>query len=161
GSGPIGRAIARMLRAVGMQVHLVGRTERADPEFGVVRTQAALPTLAAQTDYLVIAAPLTDQTRGLVDAALLSALAPTARLINVSGGPLVVIDDLVAALRAGRLAGAALDVFGTEPLPPDSPLWNTPGLLVSPHMSGDVHGWREELVTLFAENLRRYSCGLP
>ncbi|MGH3909990.1 MAG: D-2-hydroxyacid dehydrogenase [Pseudonocardiaceae bacterium] len=163
GSGPIGRAIGRLLRAVGMQVHLVGRTERTDdPEFGTVHAQAALLSmLAPQTDYLVLAAPLTDQTRGMVDRVLLKALPRTARLINVSRGPLVVTDDLVAALREGRLAGAALDVFDTEPLPPDSPLWDTPGLVASPHMSGDVHGWRDELVTLFAENLRRYACGHP
>ena len=162
GSGPIGRAIGRLLLAAGMRVHLVGRTERTeDPEFGMVHAQAALPALASQTDYLVVAAPLTDQTRGMVDQALLSALPPTARLINVSRGPLVVTDDLVAALRAGRLAGAVLDVFDSEPLPPDSPLWDTPGLVVSPHMSGDVHGWRDELVTLFAENLHRYTHGQP
>ena len=162
GSGPIGRAIGRLLLAVGMRVYLVGRTERSeDPEFGMVHAQAALPALAPQTDYLVVAAPLTDQSRGMVDHALLSALPPTARLINVSRGPLVVTDDLVAALRAGRLAGAVLDVFDSEPLAPDSPLWDTPGLIVSPHMSGDVHGWRDELVTLFAENLHRYTRGQP
>lgn len=162
GSGPIGRAIGRLLLAVGMRVHLVGRTERAgDPEFGEVHAQDALPALAQRTDYLVVAAPLTEQTRGMVDHALLRVLPRTARLINVSRGPLVVTDDLVAALRAGRLAGAVLDVFETEPLLPASPLWDTPGLVVSPHMSGDVHGWRDELVTLFAENLHRYTRGQP
>jgi phosphoglycerate dehydrogenase-like enzyme len=160
GSGPIGRAIGRLLRAVGIRVDLVGRTDRTDDaEFGTVRGPAALPALAAETDYLVLAAPLTDQTRGMVDRTLLSALPPTARLINVGRGSLVVTDDLVAALRAGRLAGAALDVFETEPLTADSPLWDTPGLVVSPHMSGDVHGWREELVTLFTDNFARYTHG--
>lgn len=160
GSGPIGRAIARLLTAVGMRVRLVGRTARLDdPEFGAVHAQDELHSLAADADYLVLAAPLTDQTRGMVDAALLSALPPTARLVNVGRGPLVVTDDLVSALHDGRLAGAALDVFETEPLPEESPLWNAPGVIVSPHMSGDVHGWRDELVTLFVENLDRYSCG--
>jgi phosphoglycerate dehydrogenase-like enzyme len=162
GSGPIGRAIARLLIAVGMHVQLIGRTPRRDdPEFGEVYGQQALPGLAAGTDYLVLAAPLTDQTRGMVDATLLDALPSTARLINVGRGPLVVTDDLVAALNEGRLAAAALDVFEAEPLPADSPLWTTPGLIVSPHMSGDVHGWRDELVTLFVENLDRYSRGQP
>ncbi|MGH3924376.1 MAG: D-2-hydroxyacid dehydrogenase [Pseudonocardiaceae bacterium] len=162
GSGPIGRAIGRLLRAVGMRIHLVGRTERSDdPEFGMVHAQAALPLLAPRTDYLILAAPLTDQTRGMVDHALLDALPCTARLINVSRGPLVVTDDLVAALCEGRLAGAMLDVFDTEPLPADSPLWDAPGVVISPHMSGDVHGWRDELVTLFVENLRRYFRGQP
>ena len=81
---------------------------------------------------------------------------PTARLVNVGRGPLVVIDDLVAALGAGRIAGAALDVFPDEPLPADSPLWAMPQVIVSPHMSGDVVGWREELVDLFADNLQRW-----
>lgn len=162
GSGPIGRAIGRLLRAVSMQVDLVGRTERLDdPEFGRVHAPAALSGMAPETDYLVLAAPLTDQTRGMVDGTLLSALPPNARLVNVGRGPLVVTDDLVAALREGRLAGAALDVFETEPLPADSPLWDTPGVVVSPHMSGDVHGWRNELVTLFTTNLARYCRGQP
>lgn len=162
GSGPIGRTIGRMLRAVGMQVSLVGRTERTDdPEFGTVHAQAALPELAPGTDYLILAAPLTDQTRGMVDHALLAALPATARLVNVSRGPLVVTDDLVAALHEGRLAGAMLDVFDTEPLPPDSPLWDAPGVVISPHMSGDVQGWRDELVTLFVDNFYRYFHGRP
>lgn len=162
GGGPIGRAIGRLLRAVGLRVDLVGRTERPDdPEFGTVHGQDALLGLAPRADYLVLAAPLTDQTRGMVDATLLSALPPTARLINVSRGPLVVTADLLAALREGRLAGAALDVFDAEPLPDSSPLWDTPGLLVSPHMSGDVHGWRDELVTLFTANFDRYVRGRP
>ncbi|HEU0128156.1 MAG TPA: D-2-hydroxyacid dehydrogenase, partial [Pseudonocardiaceae bacterium] len=158
GSGPIGRAIGRLLRAVGMRVDLVGRVERTgDPEFGTVLGQDSLPALAPGTDFLVLAAPLTDQTRGMVDATLLSALPPTARLINVSRSALVVTDDLVIALHEGRLAGAALDVFETEPLPAASPLWDAPGIVVSPHMAGDVHGWRTELVTLFTENLTRYA----
>ena len=156
GSGPIGRATAATLAAVGMRVHLVGR--RAQP--GVLAAEqlgAQLPT----TDYLVLAAPLTEQTRGMVNAELLAALPPTARLINVGRGQLVIQDDLIAALRAGRLAGAALDVFETEPLPTDSPLWTLPGVIVSPHMSGDVTGWRDALVSLFAENLTRYRNGQP
>jgi phosphoglycerate dehydrogenase-like enzyme len=162
GSGPIGRAIGRLLRAVGMRVDLVGRVERTgDPEFGTVFGQDSLLGLAAGTDYLVLAAPLTAQTRGMIDHTLLSALPPTARLINVSRGPLVMTDDLVAALRDGRLAGAALDVFETEPLPAASALWNTPGVVVSPHMSGDAHGWRTELVTLFTANFDRYARGQP
>jgi phosphoglycerate dehydrogenase-like enzyme len=82
-----------------------------------------LTGLLPDTDYPVLAAPLTEQTRGMVNAELLTALPPTARLINVGRGSLVVEDDLIAALRAGRLAGAALDVFETEPLPSGSPLW--------------------------------------
>lgn len=156
GSGPIGRATAAMLGAVGMRVRLVGR--RAQP--GVLAAEE-LTGLLPDTDYLVLAAPLTEQTRGMVNAELLAALPPTARLVNVGRGPLVAEDDLIAALRSGRLAGAALDVFEIEPLPSDSPLWTLPGVLVSPHMSGDVVGWRDALVGLFAENLDRYRDGRP
>ncbi len=162
GSGPIGRATGRMLAAAGLRVQLVGRVEQTgDPEFGTVHASDALPGLLPGADYLVLAAPLTEQTRGMIDATALAAMKPTARLINVSRGPLVVTADLVAALRDGRLAGAALDVFETEPLPDSSPLWDLPGVVVSPHMSGDILGWRDELAALFGDNLDRYRAGHP
>jgi phosphoglycerate dehydrogenase-like enzyme len=97
----------------------------------------------------------------MLDAAALAALRPSARVINVGRGALVVEPDLVDALRGGRLAGAALDVFAREPLALDSPLWELPGVIVSPHMSGDVLGWRDELVEVFADNLTRYRTGEP
>jgi phosphoglycerate dehydrogenase-like enzyme len=150
GGGPIGRAIARLLAAVGMDVELVGRRE-----FG------ELPALLPRADWLVLAAPLTDATRGMLDAAALACLRPSARVINVGRGDLVVEPDLVDALREGRVAGAALDVFAQEPLPDSSPLWGLPGVIVSPHMSGDLIGWREALVDVFTDNLARYRAGLP
>ena len=156
GGGPIGVACARLLAAVGMRVELVGR--RARPG---VRAGDELPGLLGDADYLVLAAPLTDQTRGMVNAELLARLPRRARLINVGRGALVVESDLIEALRAGRVAGAALDVFAREPLPEASPLWTLPGVIASPHMSGDVVGWREALVELFADNLRRYRAGRP
>jgi phosphoglycerate dehydrogenase-like enzyme len=156
GGGPIGAAIATMLRAVGMRVSLVGRQARDG-----VHSADELPELLPDCAWLVLAAPLTAQTRGLVDASLLARLPPHARLINVGRGALVVEDDLVEALRGGRLAGAALDVFASEPLPAEHPLWTLPGVIVSPHMSGDVIGWRDALVELFAENLDRYRDGQP
>ncbi|WP_346277242.1 D-2-hydroxyacid dehydrogenase [Pseudonocardia sp.] len=156
GGGPIGRATAGLLRAAGMRVELVGR--RASDG---VHAAEALPGLLPLADWLVLAAPLTEATRGMLDAAALAALRPSARVINVGRGALVVEPDLVDALRGGRLAGAALDVFAQEPLPPESPLWDLPGVIVSPHMSGDVLGWREELVEVFADNLARYRAGEP
>jgi phosphoglycerate dehydrogenase-like enzyme len=139
-----------------MRVELVGR--RASDG---VHAAEALPGLLPLADWLVLAAPLTEATRGMLDAAALAALRPSARVINVGRGALVVEPDLVDALRGGRLAGAALDVFAQEPLPPESPLWDLPGVIVSPHMSGDVLGWREELVEVFADNLARYRAGEP
>lgn len=161
GTGPIGKAIGHQLTAAGLEVELVGRTARDDSEFGSVRSSADLLEVLPDADYLVLAAPLTDQTRGLVDAAALRAMKSSARLINVGRGALVVTADLERALTDGEIAGAALDVFETEPLPADSPLWELPGVIVSPHMSGDVVGWRDELADLFVENLGRYVRGEP
>jgi phosphoglycerate dehydrogenase-like enzyme len=156
GGGPIGSAIAALLRAVGIRVELVGR--RARP--GVLSI-GELPTLLSDTDFLVLAAPLTEQTRGMANAELLARLPASARLINVGRGALVVEPDLIEALSTGRLAGAGLDVFATEPLPADSPLWAMPEVIVSPHMSGDTLGWRDSLVELFTDNLVRYRSGQP
>lgn len=162
GTGPIGRAIARQLSAVGMRVSGAGRTPRSeDPDFGQVHASDALDEVLPDVDYLVLAAPLTPSTRGMIDATALARLKSTARLINVGRGELVVQDDLVDALAAGRLGGAALDVFESEPLPTDSPLWEMPNVLVSPHMSGDTLGWTEDLVELFHDNLQRYVASRP
>ncbi|MBE1537421.1 D-2-hydroxyacid dehydrogenase [Actinomadura algeriensis] len=162
GTGPIGRAIARGFAAAGLRVSGAGRTARTgDPDFGTVHATAGLAAALAEADYVVLAAPLTEQTRGMIDAAALARMRPSARLINVGRGPLVVQDDLVAALRDGRIAGAALDVFEEEPLPEKSPLWELPNVIVSPHMSGDTVGWRDELVELFVDNFDRFATGRP
>ncbi|WP_243742724.1 D-2-hydroxyacid dehydrogenase [Actinorugispora endophytica] len=160
GTGGIGRAVARQLRAVGMTVEGVGRVARdGDPDLGRVTASPDIHDALPRADYVILAAPLTDATRGLIDAAALGRMRATARLVNVGRGPLVVQDDLVEALRRGDLAGAALDVFETEPLPETSPLWDAPGVIVSPHMSGDAAGWRDELFRLFADNLDRFLDG--
>ncbi|MGW5876668.1 D-2-hydroxyacid dehydrogenase [Nocardiopsis terrae] len=170
GTGPIGRAIARKLRAVGMDVRGSGSHARdGDPDFGHVaesslaeRADNGGRTLRGElpeADYVVIAAPLTQATQGLVDQSFLDLMKPTARLVNVARGPIVVQSDLVNALDRGSIAGAALDVFEREPLKAISPLWGLPGSVVSPHMSGDVVGWRDDLVELFLDNLARYLDG--
>ncbi|GHB28628.1 D-2-hydroxyacid dehydrogenase [Streptomyces chryseus] len=156
GSGPIGRETARLLRALGVVTALVGRTERP----GVHGAQD-LPPLLSRADWVICAAPLTDATRGMFDAAAFGAMPPSARFINVGRGPLVVEDDLVDALRKRWIAGAALDVFAAEPLTPQSPLWDVPGLLVSPHMSGDTVGWRDELGAQFVDLYERWASGKP
>jgi phosphoglycerate dehydrogenase-like enzyme len=143
-----------------MTVEAIGRTGRAsDPDLGRVRPMAELHEALPGADYVVLAAPLTGTTRGMIDAAALARMRPAARLINVGRGPLVVEHDLVEALRADRIAGAALDVFATEPLADSSPLWELPNVIVSPHMAGDAAGWRHDLVELFADNLARYRRG--
>lgn len=154
GSGPIGHAITSLLRAAGLHVELVGRTARDG-----VHAFDALDGLLPEADFLVLAAPLTDQTRGLLHRGSIAQMRERARVINVGRGPLIVQDDLVEALSAGRIAGAALDVFETEPLPADSALWTMDNVIVSPHMSGDIVGWRDALVDLFTENLALFRDG--
>ncbi|CAJ1506683.1 D-2-hydroxyacid dehydrogenase [[Mycobacterium] holstebronense] len=159
GPGPVGRAIARLLRAVGMSVRGVGRRAREDPDFGSIITDVR--AAVADADYVVLAAPLTSQTRGMVDVGFLDAMRPTARLINVGRGELVDTGALVAALQAGVIAGAALDVVDPEPLPADHPLWSAPNVSLTPHNSGDIRGWRNMLQQQFIANFKRYVAGQP
>lgn len=162
GTGPIGRAIARLLRAAGMRVSGAGRRARqGDPDFGEVYDTAQLARHLPWADYVIAVAPLTEQTKGMFDAHAFAAMKPSARFVNVGRGELVVTSDLVAALADGLIAGAALDVFETEPLPPESPLWTMPDVLVSPHMSGDFFGWRNALVEVFTANFHRWRTGQP
>lgn len=162
GTGPIGRSIARLLRAAGMSVAGVGRRARTgDPDFGDVYASSELARHLPEADYVVAVAPLTEQTKGMFDAETFAAMKPGARFVNVGRGELVVTSDLVGALRDGPLGGAALDVFDTEPLPPESPLWTMENVLISPHMSGDFVGWRNTLVEVFADNFRRWRAGEP
>ncbi len=162
GTGPIGRSIARLLRAAGMSVAGVGRRAREDdPDFGDVHASSELARHLPDADYVVAVAPLTEQTKGMFDAETFAAMKPGSRFVNVGRGELVVTSALVAALRDGPVGGAALDVFDTEPLPPDSPLWTMENVLISPHMSGDFVGWRNTLVEVFADNFRRWRAGEP
>lgn len=162
GTGPIGRAIARLLRAAGLEVSGSGRRERTgDPDFGAVSATEDLPEALGRADWVVAIAPLTDQTSGMFDADAFAAMQPHARFINVGRGELVRTDDLVAALRCEQIAGAALDVVDPEPLPADHPLWSLPNVMITPHNSGDFVGWRDALVDLFAENFVRWVDGRP
>ena len=162
GAGSIARAAGGMLRSFGVDVTLVGRRERegAGGE-GRIRAVANLGRLLPQADWLIVLTPLTEATRGLIGAAELALLPPGARLVNIGRGPVVVERALVEALRAGRLAGAALDVFESEPLDPDSPLWDMPNVIVSPHIGGDVSETPAAFTGAFLANLRRYLAGEP
>jgi phosphoglycerate dehydrogenase-like enzyme len=112
-------------------------------------------------DHVVVVAPLTEQTRGLVDAAVLGAMKPTAHLVNLGRGPIVDEHALVDALGGRDIAAASLDVFGVEPLPADHPLWTTPGVAISPHLSGDASGFRDVLARQFVDNAMRFLDGAP
>ena len=162
GTGAIGREIARLLAAAGLHVRGAGRSPHdADSDFGTLVSSADLPTQVGWADYVVNATPLTHATRGLFDAAVFAAMKPTAHFINIGRGASVVEADLLAALTTHRIDGASLDVFETEPLPTDSPLWDAPGLVVSAHMSGDVVGWRDTLARQFVDNAERWLAGKP
>ena len=162
GTGPIGRAVARLLRAVGVEVHGSGRRARQeDPDFATVTDAAALPTELGRADWVIAVPPLTEATRGMFDAAAFAAMAPHARFVNVGRGELVRTPDLVAALWEGRIAGAALDVVDPEPLPAGHELWDLPNVALTPHNAGDFHGWREALTELFADNFLRWVDGRP
>ncbi len=157
GTGSIGRAIGRQLTAAGLRVTGIGRVGRStDPDLGQVLPLDRLVEALRSTDYLVLATPVTKDTRGMLDGRALAAMRSTARVINVGRAGLLVVDDLVRTLRNGRIAGVALDVFPDERLPEDSPLWELPNVLISPHMSGQVVSWREDLVALFVDNLGRF-----
>lgn len=162
GAGSIGRRIARLLRAVGMAVEGIARAARAtDPDFDAVHARDRLRERLAEADYVVLVAPLTEQTRGMFGAAEFAAMRRQARFINVGRGALVRTEALVEALRVERLAGAALDVFEEEPLPAGHPLWALPQVFMSAHMAGDFQGWREALIEQFRDNLRRWRAGQP
>ena len=159
GAGGIGRATARLARAFGMHVVGLKRTPGEVPELDRTLPYDALPQLLAESDVLLLAAPATPQTRGLIDAAALGQMKPTAFLVNVARGSLVVTDDLVQALQRGRIAGAGLDVTDPEPLPAGHPLWHAPGVIITPHQANpDVHSAGGP-VDRFCENLRRYLAG--
>lgn len=162
GTGGIGRATARLLRAVGIQVQGAGRTPRdADPDFGTVFASDELAARVGDADHVVLAAPLTDATRGILDAGVLAAMRPTAHLVNIGRGSLVDEPALIDALRDGQIAAASLDVVAVEPMPADHPFWGMENVHVSAHMSGDVHGWRDELADQFLANLDAYIAGEP
>lgn len=162
GVGSIGGAVARLLRSVGLNVVGVGRRARSeDPEFGVVHPQGKLNQLLPEADYVVIVAPLTEETIGMFGTEQYRAMKPTARLVNVGRGRIIDETALIKALQDREIAGAALDVFETEPLPQDSPLWSMANVIVSPHMSGDFVDYPRALADSFLENFRRFTAGEP
>lgn len=159
GTGAIGRAIARKLRAVGIEVRGAGRTVRdSDPDFGEVLDSGRLGAHLAGVDHLVMVAPLTDATHGMLGASELAALPDGAHVVNVGRGPLIDQPALTSEIASGRIT-AHLDVLVEEPLPDGDPLWDLPGAHISAHLSGDVVGWRDTLAEQFLGKLRDYASG--
>ena len=147
GLGEIGREVARLAEAFGMNV------------LSIRRNEGDLDELLPKADSVVITLPLTAETRGLFHRARIERMKPGAILVNVGRGAVVDEAALVDALRSGHLRGAALDVYATEPLPPDSPLWELDNVILSPHTAAQSVRENERVVELFADNLRRYLAG--
>jgi phosphoglycerate dehydrogenase-like enzyme len=161
GLGAIGGAVAERMHALGARVSGVRRTVSSPSPQGVARVAPPeqLHDLLSEADVVVVAAPQTRTTRGLIGAAELKAMRRDAILVNVSRGKLVDEEALVAALRSGTIGGAALDVFTHEPLSPESPLWDMENVLITPHTSGFRPDHWDAAVALFADNLRRFDRG--
>jgi glyoxylate/hydroxypyruvate reductase len=162
GFGRVGQEIARLSRAVGVRVIGLRRTPGTLSE-GVERVYGpeGLHELLAESDYVVLIAPYTPETDTLLGRDAISHMKPGAVLINIARGNLVDEAALIEALQKERLAGAALDVFRQEPLPADSPFWDLPNVLITPHSMSTAVGENELLVDLFCDNLRRYLGGQP
>jgi phosphoglycerate dehydrogenase-like enzyme len=163
GIGSIGREVAKRAAALGMRVIAARENpDKAKPE-GVeqVYPSAQIDQLLSQSDYVVLAAPITPQTRGLMNADRFTKMKSDACLINVGRGPLIDERALIDALEQKKIGGAALDVFEPEPLPPESPLWNVRNLLITPHTAGLTDKLWERHYTQISENLRRYLAHQP
>ncbi|MGD0898556.1 MAG: D-2-hydroxyacid dehydrogenase [Thermoguttaceae bacterium] len=162
GLGGVGRRLARLLAAFDTRILATDMFPLDKPDCVEALWPASrLDDLLAAVDILVLCLPLGPSTRGIINAAALAKMKPGALLVNVARGPLVVEADLVAALRNGRLAGAVMDVTEAEPLPPQSPLWDMPQVIITPHVGGQA-AWRNDKITdLFCRNLHRWQKGLP
>jgi phosphoglycerate dehydrogenase-like enzyme len=164
GLGAIGGEIARRALGFGMRVRAVDRfPERVERPAGIESVEGLdrLPDLLAWSDFAVIAAPHTPETARLFDRGMIAHLRPTSYLINIGRGAIVMLDDLVTALREERLAGAALDVFEVEPLPAEHPLWDMPNVILTPHTAGYSTAIAPRHLALLRDNVRRFAHGEP
>jgi phosphoglycerate dehydrogenase-like enzyme len=160
GLGGIGTEVAKRANALGMRVIATRASGRDGPPFvAYVGLPDELRKLAAEADFVVNTTPLTPATTGIFDAGFFAAMKPRAYFFNVGRGKSVVQDDLVAALRSGRLAGAGLDVTDPEPLPKDNPLWQMSNVIITPHVSADSDVGDSFRFVIARENLRRYVAG--
>lgn len=159
GLGSIGREIARRCSAFGM--HVIGMNRGGEPVAEVERTYAVkeIESFLPECDFLISVVPQTAETTGLLNAERLRLLKPGCFYINIGRGNIVDLDALNDALKVGRLAGAALDVFPTEPLPADHPIWSAPNIVITPHISGVNRP--EDVTGVFLDNLTRYQAGEP
>jgi phosphoglycerate dehydrogenase-like enzyme len=166
GYGEIGRECGRLAKAVGMKVHAVRRQiahSASDPMLDRIYPPSELNAMLAECDFVVAAAPLTPETHHLLSDEQFKAMKPSAVVMNVGRGPVIDEAALIRALQGAVIAGAALDVFETEPLPADSPLWDMQNVLISPHCTDRTHNpdWLDLSMQLFVRNFRHYVAGEP
>ncbi|MFN0106942.1 MAG: D-2-hydroxyacid dehydrogenase [Bryobacteraceae bacterium] len=164
GYGEIGRAAAVRAHALGMKIHVIRRRPQLSEEDPIVAKSFSVAErgeMMAGVDYLLVAAPLTGETRGLVGEKELRGMKPSAVVMNCGRGPVIDEAALIQALREGTIKGAALDVFDKEPLPEGHAFWGLSNVLLSPHCADHTATWTDEAMQFFLENLRRFQEGEP
>ena len=159
GVGAIGERVARLAAAFEMRVVVVRRDPSRPMPGAEVRSDADLAAVLPEADFVVVTAPLTSATRGMFGAEQFRAMKQTSYLVNIGRGGIVVEDDLVVALKDGEIAGAGLDVFEREPLPPESPLWGMTNVIVTSHYSGATPHYNDRALAIFLDNLQRFAQG--
>lgn len=161
GLGAIGGCVAANAKALGMRVLATRRRQEPHPAVDALHPPEALGEILGEADFVSLHLRSDASTRRTIDAPMLAAMKPGAILINTSRGPIVDEAALVETLKSGRLGGAYLDVFETEPLPPESPLWSMPNVLLTPHSSDSVADWAARFANHFGDNLERWNSGGP
>ncbi|MEI6444215.1 MAG: D-2-hydroxyacid dehydrogenase [Nostocales cyanobacterium ELA583] len=161
GAGGIGQEIAVRAKAFGMRIFGSSRNARPLPNFDKVVGANEWKQLLPESEFVVIATPLTPETKGMIDVDTLRLFRPDSYLINIARGAIVDESALTKALQAGWIAGAALDTVFTEPLPTESPVWTLPNIFITPHCSGNSPRVKERTLALFLDNFNRYNQGKP
>jgi phosphoglycerate dehydrogenase-like enzyme len=161
GLGHSGADLAAKAQSFHMRVIGVRRTEQPTAGVDVVLTRERLPELLAESDFVVVTAPFTPETAGLLGEREFQLMKPTASVVCISRGGIIQEDALLKALQQGQIAGAGLDALGTEPLPADSPLWDAPNTIVTPHNGATTRGTQRRGLEIFIDNLRRFAAGDP
>jgi D-2-hydroxyacid dehydrogenase (NADP+) len=161
GVGAIAEALAPRCQAFGMAVHGVSNSPRVPAGFDSIIPRSELARAAGLADYLVLIVPLSADTENLVDASVIAAMRPEAYVVNVARGGVLDDDALLVALREKRIAGAALDVFRQQPLPPEHPLWREPGLIITPQVGGMSNIYLDQAYPVVRDNLRLFLAGRP
>jgi phosphoglycerate dehydrogenase-like enzyme len=161
GLGAIAEIMAPRFKAFGMRVIGISRTDRPIPGFDRIYSRVEIAQAAAELDYFVLLVPLESDTRNIVNDAVLSAMKPTAYLINLARGGVLDEAALIRALNGNKIAGAALDALATEPLPADNPLWTMPNVIITPHISGYYDHYPRDAAMQFEQSLVHFMAGNP